>query len=286
MDSATSKDNTITTATVNAMSTNLTLANILYGRKSPPTGNVSDGPCCKKRRTNETVALSIIPSASLGDSSSSQDQQSEQPKNERLDLTIQKKQQQTKTNPIDYIVQAFQDNGCDATIRFSSQSDQFHTPTDEEIAAYDHDVVREVRTQNIGALRERLQSGRCLQCCNRFGEGLTHMACRRGYLDVVRFMILEAGCTLFVRDDYGRTPMHDACWSPKPNFKLMLFLIEQAPELLLMSDVRGNTPYAYVRKEHWGEWVLFLEEHKLMLRTKESKKKAAEDEQLAIRIVG
>ena len=85
-----------------------------------------------------------------------------------------------------------------------------------------------------------------------------HMACRRGFTDVVKFLVLEAKCTIFMRDDYGRTAMHDAAWSPSPNFEMMEFLIEQAPVLLLMSDVRGHTPFSYVRKEHWDTWIRFL----------------------------
>lgn len=87
---------------------------------------------------------------------------------------------------------------------------------------------------------------------------------------MVKFLVEEANCSLWVRDDYGRTAMHDAAWSPKPNTELMDYLLQKVPELLLMSDVRGHTPFVYVRKEHWKEWIVFLQERqdKLRLRSK------------------
>lgn len=95
-----------------------------------------------------------------------------------------------------------------------------------------------------------------------------HLACRRGYLDVVTFLVCEAGVPVLVRDDYGRTPMHDACWSTSPNLELMEFLLRTCPDLLLLSDVRGHLPFSYVRKEHWKAWIGFLEQHRDLLRPK------------------
>ena len=56
------------------------------------------------------------------------------------------------------------------------------------------------------------KKGKTLQCCNRFGESAIHMACRHDLTDVVKFSIEEVGSILRVRDDYGRTPLHDAFW--------------------------------------------------------------------------
>jgi ankyrin repeat protein len=175
----------------------------------------------------------------------------------RLDVTLDSK----LANPMNFIIAAFRANGCDSRIQISTMSSLFHTPTDDEIASYHHEVIQAVRDRDIDRLRTYVADGRNLQCCNRFGESLMHMACRRGFTDVVQFLVLEAKCTLFVRDDYGRTAMHDAAWSPEPNFTMLEFLIEQAPELLLMSDVRGHTPFSYVRREHWSQWIGFLQDH-------------------------
>ena len=66
-----------------------------------------------------------------------------------------------------------------------------------------------------------------------------------------------------VRDDMGRTPMHDACWSScAPNHDIMKILIGAAPELLLSKDKRGHSPFDYARREYWPNWVAFLNEHR------------------------
>ena len=68
-----------------------------------------------------------------------------------------------------------------------------------------------------------------------------------------------------MRDDYGRTPLHDACWTVTPNFALMELLIRECPDLLLVKDARGFTPMSYTRKEHWGNWNNFLRTNADML---------------------
>ncbi len=71
-----------------------------------------------------------------------------------------------------------------------------------------------------------------------------------------------------VRDDMGRTPMHDACWSSAaPNHDIMKILIGAAPELLLSKDKRGHSPFDYARREYWPNWVTFLNEHRQFIVT-------------------
>mmetsp|Transcript_33353 Transcript_33353/g.38644 ORF Transcript_33353/g.38644 Transcript_33353/m.38644 type:complete len:419 (+) Transcript_33353:132-1388(+) len=139
----------------------------------------------------------------------------------------------------------------------------FITPSEEQMASYGHDLIEAVRNQDINYLRSCHLSGtKSLQCCNRFGESLIHMACRRGFLDVVSFLTQEAKVSLRVIDDCGRTPMHDACWTCKPSFELLDLLISTEPDLMIMSDKRGNTPFDYVRREHWSHWANFIETRK------------------------
>ena len=133
--------------------------------------------------------------------------------------------------------------------------------TEEQIKAYDVQVIQAVRAQDMNQLKNMHKAGRQLQCANKFGESLIHMACRRGFVDVVRFLVDEAGVSVRVRDDYGRTALHDACWTSEPNEELVEYLIRQCPELLLMSDKRGNAPFEYVRREHWGQWLEFVQEN-------------------------
>ena len=152
-----------------------------------------------------------------------------------------------------------QEAGFKAQTRKSSElKDFFLQFTEEHIAAYDQEVVSAIRSHNIPLLRELHRNGKSLQCANRYGESLVHMACRRGHTEVVRFLIKEANVTLRVKDDYGRTPLHDACWNAEPNFELMDLLMEHEADLLLVEDSRGHFPFSYARRNHWKPWSEFL----------------------------
>lgn len=145
------------------------------------------------------------------------------------------------------------------TTRPSLHATDFHNYTDEEIDAYTMDVVTAVRSVNLEKLKSLLSKGQSFQSCNRFGESLIHMACRRGSLEMVKLFIEEAGVNIKCIDDFGRTPLHDACWTAEPNFELMDFLVSLCPALLFVSDKRGHTPLHYTRRQHWPLWNSFLE---------------------------
>lgn len=181
-----------------------------------------------------------------------------------------------ETCPMDFVLSLLRAKGIIARVEPSMSSQKFLPPSEEQIELYNIEILTAVRDQNIELLQSMNQSGRSLQCCNRFGESLIHMACRRGFYSVVRFMVEEANVSLYVKDDYGRTPMHDACWAPSPNFSLMELLIKHAPEQLFLADVRGHTPLSYVRKHDWAEWKRFLSERESLLVPKESKDDAKE----------
>jgi ankyrin repeat protein len=189
----------------------------------------------------------------------------EESKSARLDVALDEEEM----SPTEFVVYLCKKNGFNAKIHSSASCATFQPPTDEQIELYNIEVITAVRDQNIELLREMHRDGRSLQCCNRFGESLIHMACRRGFIDVVRFLLEEADVSLYIKDDFGRTPMHDACWAPVPNFELMELLIEHAPEQLFLSDVRGHTPFSYVRKNDWKEWRMFLSDRVSMLLPKQ-----------------
>lgn len=143
----------------------------------------------------------------------------------------------------------------------------FQKPSQEEIDAYDMQAVSAVRSGDIAKLRVMARDkGKSFNACNRFGESLIHMACRRGDVKVVRFLVREAAVRTDIRDDYGRTPAHDACWTSKPNLDVMEELLQVLPvEMFLSEDVRGFTPFQYARREHWAQWVQFLSERQSLL---------------------
>ena len=171
-------------------------------------------------------------------------------------------------SPADLVPEIFRSNGYDIIANPSMVKVSFLHPSPEMIAAYKVDTLRAARSEDIEELRKLHNKGSLLQCCNAFGESLIHIACRRGSIEMVKFLVEEANVSLLVKDDYGRTPLHDACWTSVPRLDLVLFVLQKAPELLCVKDVRGHTPLNYARKDHWETWHKFLKQHKALLKPK------------------
>jgi ankyrin repeat protein len=118
-----------------------------------------------------------------------------------------------------------------------------------------------VRDNDLEKLKELYASGVTLESCNRFGESLLHIACRRGNTRMVKFLVEEVKVSVHIADDMNRIPLHDACWASVPNFEIVELLLREAPEHALCPDKRGHTPFDYTRQPAWKEWVRFLSEH-------------------------
>ncbi len=118
-----------------------------------------------------------------------------------------------------------------------------------------------VRDNDLEKLKELYASGVILESCNRFGESLLHIACRRGHTRMVKFLVEEVKVSVHIADDMNRLPLHDACWASKPNFEIVKLLLREAPEHALCADKRGHVPFDYTRQPYWTEWVSFLFEH-------------------------
>lgn len=134
----------------------------------------------------------------------------------------------------------------------------FHAPTQAEIDAYQHDILAAVRSSKVDTLREFYKQGRPMKCSNEFGESILHLACRKGLTEVAKFLVEEANVPVQVCDDYGRNPLHDACWVHKPNFELMDLVLSRCPDLLFIKDRRGHTPLSFARRDQWKAWNDYL----------------------------
>jgi ankyrin repeat protein len=171
--------------------------------------------------------------------------------------------EQIKMNPHEYLLHL---SKIEPTPSLSREN-FFHVYTEEEIEGYTCATTGAVRSLDLDKLRQMKNEGTSFQCSNPFGESLIHMACRRGSLEVVEFFTKEANVDIKCRDDFGRTPMHDACWTSNPNFELIELLVTLCPELLSLTDVRGHSPLQYTRREHWPLWLSFLEKHQDRFKT-------------------
>jgi Ankyrin repeats (3 copies) len=168
--------------------------------------------------------------------------------------------------PHETVMQLVRSQGIDVDVQDSlSMKGFFSEYTCDELGSYDTDVLIAIRTRDVEKLRDLHNSGRPLKCSNNFGESLLHMACRRGFVEVVAFLIHEAKVPVRLCDDYGRTILHDAAWNCEPNFELIQLILTECPDLLFMRDRRGHTPVAYARKSHWAAWNAFLTQHPKLL---------------------
>jgi hypothetical protein len=174
--------------------------------------------------------------------------------------------EQQATSPVSFL-QALFPQDKQKLIRSASALSLYTAPSDQQIDDYTMDVVRAIRANDVAKLRDMLHNhGTSFEACNRNGEHLIHLACRRGDLTTVQFLIHEAQVSVNVVDDMGRSILHDVCWKSSPDTKLMdLLLTVVSPELLLAPDQRGHTPFDYARKEHWTIWNDYLRQRQDMI---------------------
>jgi hypothetical protein len=140
-------------------------------------------------------------------------------------------------------------------------------PREQQLKNYTFDRVQAVRQNNVETLRTMLRDGHSFDACNNSGETILHLACRRSNEETIRFLLCEARVPVHgVTDDMGRTPLHEACWRPTPSLPIMVLLINRLPpEAMLARDLRGHTPFDYVRREDWGLWLRFLRSHERVI---------------------
>jgi Ankyrin repeats (3 copies) len=137
----------------------------------------------------------------------------------------------------------------------------YNTPTQLQKSSYHCFLIKVARSGNIPHFKSLMESGLSPNPANHFGESLCHMICRLGD-NAMLTALLECGATLEVSDDYGRTPLHDACWASKPCFDvidtIMTKMGNERYHLFNMLDKRGATPLSYIRQENWAEWMEFM----------------------------
>jgi len=60
--------------------------------------------------------------------------------------------------------------------------------------SYKNEIIKAIREDDVEALRRFREGGEDLGCSNQFGESILHMACRRGLVNVVKFLLDEVSC--------------------------------------------------------------------------------------------
>lgn len=236
------------------------------------TSSSSSSSSSKKRARTTTSASSSASSSSLSSAHSSSSNFSK-----LSDDTIELLR---NIHPSEYAKAAFTANGFDESnqesIAKQCETRFIEAPTSEMLEAYGTEIVMAVRNNDLAQAKALFYDtspeskfNKGCNACNRFGESILHIACRRGHLDMVQFLVQDVGLSIInIRDDYHRTPLHDAFWTSKASYDVVDFLLNQpnVTELLLCKDRRGYTPLDYSRGEDRGKWLRFLWERKAQLR--------------------
>jgi Ankyrin repeats (3 copies) len=144
------------------------------------------------------------------------------------------------------------------------ETSYYHDPCPYQEACYTTYMVNIVKNNDYHQLRQLLQCRLlAFNPCNYYGESLFHLACRLGKYDSILVMMEVWGKHILqISDDYGRNPLHDACWAAHVSFPIIKLLLDHDIQLLYMKDSRGATPLSYVSRDHWAEWVCFLDDQK------------------------
>jgi ankyrin repeat protein len=263
-------DTTTTTDNDNIRFRSNSISTVVTSNKKRQLHNISP-----TNGTTNAANVTIITSNNNSNNNSNCNNNSNEHEHEQ-ELMKQKRKMLLNIHPTDYAKAGFKANGYqdfDLIIKESIQRFIIR-PSPDMIAAYSTDIVMAVRTNNVHKAREiylqkeNSQFNYGCNACNRFGESILHIACRRGHMDMVKFLIEEVGLRVdTIRDDYHRTPLHDAFWTPIASYDVVDFLLRQpnVVELLLLTDVRGYTPLDYARSEDRGKWLRFLWERKSIL---------------------
>jgi hypothetical protein len=139
------------------------------------------------------------------------------------------------------------------------QSAYYAKPTELQQACHNLYLTGLVKNNDFTNFERVISSGLVSpNPCNKFGESLLHMVCRRGRLDMLQCMI-QAGTCLQIVDDFGRTPLHDACWALQPCWEVVKVLLTADARMMLCQDIRGDVPLDYVQKTHHQQWREFLD---------------------------
>lgn len=134
----------------------------------------------------------------------------------------------------------------------------FNRPTLLQLHSYDKYLKSCVRRNDAVVLEDCLAGGLSPNPSNMYGESLLHNICRLGN-GALLDLAFRYGASVQVCDDLGRTPLHDACWAADPTLDVFEMIIDRDPQLLHLSDARGNVPLQYVRRDHWSVWKDYLD---------------------------
>jgi hypothetical protein len=130
-----------------------------------------------------------------------------------------------------------------------------------------HRLMTAVRDNDIKTIRHLHEVLHIpLQCANQFQESIVHTVARRGYTEMLQYLMNDAQISVRVCCDGGRNALHDACWTTTPNFHMIQLFVQNSPDLLYLCDQRNFTPLDYIPKDAYAVWNTWLQDHDHLLK--------------------
>jgi ankyrin repeat protein len=152
---------------------------------------------------------------------------------------------------------------------FQSTSKYFSKPSKLQKASFGNEVIKNVHNRDCKSLKDLISCGLSPNPCNQFGDSLLNTVCKRGYQDIFH-TFMECGASISTTDQFGRTPLHFACWSSNNSFSIVEKIISLDVNMLRATDKVGKTPLDYVSSDKWDEWNQFLKEKEEIFWPKDS----------------
>ena len=148
-----------------------------------------------------------------------------------------------------------------STARFPSlQTAYSNPPTELQQVSHTEYMVSAVRANALSSIRAVLKAGLSPNPCNTRGESILHLTARSSPDASLLKLLLEYGATVQCVDDFGRSPLHDACWRTTPCFDIVSIILEHDARLMHVVDSRSATPLSYVPRSQWSAWCDYLEQ--------------------------
>ena len=164
---------------------------------------------------------------------------------------------QFEGSPQQYLMAILKERGYSANRIPNSETGYQSGPTPLQLASFGTQVVKAVNAGDVSKLSSLLDCGLSPNPCNSFGDFIVHLVCKRANIDILQCLV-DHGCSLEVRDSFGRTPLHCVAWAGEFCRRSAELILDKNWKQILVEDNHGRWPLDYVRKQDYPIWIEFL----------------------------
>jgi Ankyrin repeats (3 copies) len=162
-------------------------------------------------------------------------------------------------SPQEFLDNALKSRGY-SVARYNTLDSAYYNPetTLLQQASYGVRLLELIDESNEEGFESCLLAGIHSNPCDEYGASALHRVCRQGNVALLE-ILLDNDCVVQCADDFGRTPLHEACRCERLCLSLVETLMMQDIHLLYMADASGRLPLEYIKPEHWYDYMIFLE---------------------------